>query len=443
MVLLGYLRNFQPFRLDALGIVTLLGAEQVNNHVGKLVRSRYLEYMPLLGAYVIASDEFTAKQAGFQLFNFSANICTPSLAGWFSRWLSEQDFETSGTCVEWTINAKAHSFALDIWIALLIGTIFQAGFIVITVLMGDWWGFANAMSMVISTAGRAYLVNRNTTWLDAAIVEETRTALALGEPELLASAKKRPSVNSTVFDKDRLSKLPEAKVMVILPDARAAVLFIPDCLVREIFVYNPKPVGTKDETKRVGTWPVRSRDESRRKQSGSREFLAYELVRWISWLAFGAHVVTIGMSDLVSQLITVVIIVVPTFLIVRGFGCDDRHVGTRLRAEISDIPPEEVKARRADMYAFLHLNEKEEGCLEQWNLAANRANSSFWDDYERKKEVFGRAPNLREIRNYEDRVKAIEAAIVAFRKDHADKAPSPQVRPASSTTSRHTSLDTA
>ncbi|KIW26214.1 uncharacterized protein PV07_09327 [Cladophialophora immunda] len=441
MVLLGYLRSFQPFRLDALGIVTLLGAEQVNNHVGKLVRSRWLEYMPLLGAYVIASDEFTAKQAGFQLFNFSRNIYTPSLAGWFSRWLSEQDFETSGTCVEWSINAKPHSFVLDFWMALLTGTIVQAGFIVITVLMGDWWGFANAMSMVISTLGRAYLVSRNTTWLDRAVVEETR--MALKEPRPLASSKTQPSVSNTVFNEESLRELPEAKVIVLLPDARAAVLFIPECLVREVFVYNPKPPGTRDETKRVGTWPVRRRDEHRRKQSGPRELLVYELVRWVSWLAFGAHVITIGMSDLVSQLITVVVIVVPTFLIVQGFGCDDSHIGTRLRAEISDIPPEEVTTRRADMYAFLNLTKEEEACLEQWNLAANRANSHFWDDYERKKEVFGRAPDLRGLRNYDARVKAIEIAKEKYRTEREGKAPSPQVRPASSTTSRHTSLDTA
>ncbi|OAP54967.1 hypothetical protein AYL99_10667 [Fonsecaea erecta] len=441
MVLLGYLRNFQPFRLDALGIVTLLGAEQVNQHVGKLVRSRWLEYMPLLGAYVIASDEFTDKQAGFQLFNFTANIYTPSLAGWFSRWLDEQDFETSGTCVEWRVNAKAHSFALDIWKSLLAGVIVQGGFIVITVLMGDRWGFANAMSMVISTVGRAYLVNRNTTWLDGTIVAGIRKAL--GEPESLASTKRQPNVNSTVFDKEKLERLPEAKLIVVLPDARAAVLFIPDCLVREIFVYNPKPPGTMDETKRVGTWPVRQRDENRRKQSSQPDFLIYEIVRWICWLAFGAHVITIGMSDLVSQLITVVIIVVPTFLIVQGFGCDDTHIGTRLRAEITDIPPEEVKARRADMYAFLDLTKEEEGCLEQWNLAANRANKEFWSDYERKKDIFGRVPNLREIRNYEDRLRALQAAGDAFRKDHEAKTPSPQVRPASSTTSKHTSLGTA
>ncbi|EXJ71069.1 uncharacterized protein A1O5_06062 [Cladophialophora psammophila CBS 110553] len=441
MVLLGYLKNFQPFRLDALGIVTLLGAEQVNNHVGKLVRSRWLQYMPLLGAYVIASDEFTAKQPGFQLFNFSANIYTPGLAGWFSRWLIEQDFETSGTCVEWSINAKAHSFALDFWLALLTGTIVQAGFIVMTVLMGDWWGFANAMSMVISTAGRAYLVNRNTTWLDRAVVEETKKAL--GEPEPLVSTKRRPNVNNKVFDEDELRKLPEAKVIVLLPDARAAVLFIPECLVREVFVYNPKPPGTRDETKRVGTWPVRRREENRRKQSGPRELLVYELVRWISWLAFGAHVITIGMSDLVSQLITVVIIVVPTFLIVQGFGCDDSHIGTRLRAEISDIPPEEIKARRADMYAFLALSDEEEGCLEQWNLAANRANRHFWGDYERKKEVFAKVQDLRSIQNYDDRVKAIDAAKEELQKAKAGKALSLQVHVASSTTSRHTSLDTA
>lgn len=41
--------NVDPFKIDALGLVTLLGAPEVNRHIGKLVRSRYLEYLPLLG----------------------------------------------------------------------------------------------------------------------------------------------------------------------------------------------------------------------------------------------------------------------------------------------------------------------------------------------------------------------------------------------------------
>lgn len=433
MPLLGYLKDFAPFKLDALGIVTLLGAEQVNNHVGKLVRSRWLEYLPLLGAYVIASDAFTEKQPGFQLYNFSDNIYTPDLAGWFTRWLTEQDFQTSGTCMEWKINSKPYSFLHDIWLALVIGVVVQAGFIVITVLMGDWWGLANAMSMVISTVARVYLVGRNTAWLDRAVVEETKRAIEKTDPKAFPPDQKIS--NKMVFDQDLVRKLGEAKIVVVLPDARAAVLFIPECLVLNCFVYNPKPPNTRDETKRVRTWPVRKREANKKEQHVPRELLYYTFVRWIGWIAFGAHVVTIGMSDLVSQLITVVVIVVPTFLILSGFGCDDFHVGTRLRANIIDLPPEEERPRRADMYAFLQLTSEQEDSLEKWNLAAHRANTRFWEAYERKKKVFAQVPDLRQLSNYEERVQAINKIKYEYR---SQEEPSTMTSTTTSHTLHHT-----
>ncbi|KAI1619417.1 hypothetical protein EDD37DRAFT_698698 [Exophiala viscosa] len=434
MPMLGYLKTFAPFKLDALGIVTLLGADEVDRHVGKLVRSRWLECLPLLGAFVVASDKFTEKQPGFQLYNFSASIQTPDMAGWFTRWLVKQNFKTSGTCVEWDINSKPHSFFLDMWIALVIGVVVQAGFIVITVLMGDWWGLANAMSMVISTIARVYLVGRNTAWLDRAVVEDTRKAIEKVDPKAFSASP--TNSDKLVFGEKRLADLDKAKIVVILPDARAAALFVPKCLVLNCFVYNPKPPKSSDETKRVRTLPVREKNEATEEQSTPIELVYYIIVRWIAWIAFGAHVVTIGMSDLLSQLITVVVIVVPTFMVVAGFGCEDSHVGTRLRARIINIPPEGEQIRRADMYAFLKLTPEEEGSLEKWNMAPHRANTEFWEAYERKKKVFAEMDDLRKLDTYQQRVEAM-------RETQARLAISPQQTPAVTSTARHTSIGTA
>ena len=41
--------SWRQFPLDALGLVTLIGAEEVNQAVGKLVSSRYTTILPLLG----------------------------------------------------------------------------------------------------------------------------------------------------------------------------------------------------------------------------------------------------------------------------------------------------------------------------------------------------------------------------------------------------------
>lgn len=113
--------NLDPFRIDALGLVTLLGTPEVDNHVGKLVRSRYIEFLPLLGAYVIASDQITDKQPGFQLYNIDKCIFTPDLAGWFTRWLATQDFRTASSYVEWHVESTPYSTKLDTLVAFIIG----------------------------------------------------------------------------------------------------------------------------------------------------------------------------------------------------------------------------------------------------------------------------------------------------------------------------------
>lgn len=136
----GY--NLDAFKIDALGLVTLLGGPEVNNYVGKLVRSRYLEFLPLLAAYTIASDEFTAKQPWFQLYNLEAKIYTPDIAGWFARWLTAQDFRTTSSYVQWEVGSVPHSTACDFLISLAIGVVLNGGFLAVVVLMGDWWGFA-------------------------------------------------------------------------------------------------------------------------------------------------------------------------------------------------------------------------------------------------------------------------------------------------------------
>src|SRR6201996_5083392 len=95
------LKPWQPFRLDALGLVTLLGADEVNNSVGRLVTSRWLEYMPLLGAFVIAGDRFKEKKPSFNIYNISSGINTSDLSSWFTRWMLAQEFEVARSVVYW------------------------------------------------------------------------------------------------------------------------------------------------------------------------------------------------------------------------------------------------------------------------------------------------------------------------------------------------------
>jgi hypothetical protein len=43
-----------PFHFDALGLITTIGAAQLNRALGRLVRYRFADYLPLSGHQVIA-----------------------------------------------------------------------------------------------------------------------------------------------------------------------------------------------------------------------------------------------------------------------------------------------------------------------------------------------------------------------------------------------------
>ncbi|KAJ9655288.1 hypothetical protein H2198_005817 [Neophaeococcomyces mojaviensis] len=399
--------NFEPFRIDALGLVTLLGAPEVNNNVGKLVRSKYLEYLPLLGAYIIANDEFTDKQPGFQLYNINKSIYTPDIAGWFTRWLMAQDIRTAASCVDWNVESVEHGFGLEIFISGLIGIILNGGFIVLTVLMGDWWGFSNAMSMTASIVARTYLVSRNRRWLDKAI----ENAIKRDDPRALRPIKDKSKTR--IIDQDSIAGLKWDRLIVVLSDARAVIVRVPACLVVDCFVFNPKPPNATNETKRAKSLPPRQKQEDKKPVSDPPQIKLYRFVRGVAWLAFGAHAITIGMSKLVSQIVTVLIIVFPTILLTMGFGSDDMRVGSRLRANIFDFPHvSEAAQKRVDMYAFLNLTKDQEDSLRRWGLAPHETNKAWWDDYEERKKRYnedeiGRPKPLIDMVTFEERKNAL------------------------------------
>jgi hypothetical protein len=57
--------KWSPFHIDALGLVTLLGAEQVDYAIGALAHSQHLEYLPLFGAYVFPSNQIANPVRSF------------------------------------------------------------------------------------------------------------------------------------------------------------------------------------------------------------------------------------------------------------------------------------------------------------------------------------------------------------------------------------------
>jgi len=79
---LDTLQQWMPFRIDALGLVTILGNDRVDLVLGQLTHSSLTEWLPLLGAYTIVSNRIIEPLPGFNLYNITDGITASDLAGW-------------------------------------------------------------------------------------------------------------------------------------------------------------------------------------------------------------------------------------------------------------------------------------------------------------------------------------------------------------------------
>src|SRR2546423_6695070 len=335
---LHYVLKWQPFRIDALGIVTIIGSKQVNIIVGRLVTSRYTAYLPLLGAFIIAGDQFTDAMSGFELYNLKERIKTTDLAGWFQRWCVSQNFNRANNTVRWSVQDKSDTISrsrLDTLLAASIGLVANGALVAFAVLQGDWWGLANAISMVVSVLVRVYLVKQNGDALDT-------------------QAAKYAEADKTGQDR--------ARFLILLNDGKMVTMNATSGLVKACFIDKPVP-------------PNRP---------------LYNIARGIGWVGFTAHVITVGMSGLATQLVTVFLILVPTVLTIFKVGCDESLIGSRLKACISTTG--QLGERRRDTYIKLGLSDTEERSMVEWSLMPHKDNKKCWDDYNFIKN--GELPNL-------------------------------------------------
>ena len=350
---LCHVLDWSPFRIDALGLVTMIGAEEVSANIGRLVRSRFTEYLPLLGAYIVANDGFTESISGFQFYNLSNGMFTNDMAGWFQRWLLAQEFPRAGGTVTWTLEQdfdadpikekdREAQWTKTLWrtrwdtlLALLIGTIANCGLLALTILQGDWWGLANAISMVLSIFVRAYTTNQNRKALDTAVVDSDKDSKN-GDPPLPG----------------------QARCLIVLNDNHLVTMFAPAKVIKNVFIDKPEPPNP----------------------------FIYKCFRALGWIAFSGHVITLGMSGLATQMVTVFLIVVPTVITVMRWGSIEDVVGTKLRALI-DKPPQRSNTRQ-DAYIALNMSKKEEISMQNWNLVPHiESSEKWWNGYYSKKEA--------------------------------------------------------
>jgi hypothetical protein len=344
---LAHIRDWKPFQIDALGLVTLLGADEVNQSVGTLQHRRFTEYLPLLAAFVIAGDRFVAEQPGFVLYNLDDGITSTELKGWFTRWLMSQDVNNATTVLEWQKPDKARG--LEKAFAPALSCVSVMPLLVITVLVGDWYGVGNAVAIIISVLTRVYLLSKRRHARDEAAVPKE------GKPNEMK------------------------RLCIIRSDGKMITCIVPKSVL--LTFVNQGPVHRPK---------------------------FYHCARWVCWLALGVHMCILGMCSLVTQIYTVLLLVLSTWWFTSDFFWDigrEKLKPTGDETSVFNIPFNEdwrVKQtnyakknapgpndRRLIAWARLLLNEKDEGAMFRWNLFPIKEQSSaWWADYQEAKESF-------------------------------------------------------
>jgi hypothetical protein len=352
---LAHLRDWKPFQIDALGLVTLLGADEVNQSVGTLQHRRFTEYLPLLAAFVIAGDRFNAEQPGFILYNLDDGITSTELKGWFTRWLMSQEVNNATTVLEWHKLVKPRGWEKALAPAL--SCVLVLPLLVITVLVGDWYGVGNAGAIIISVLTRVYLLSNR---------RHVRDNAAKPDPD--------------VKDED----IPRKRMCIIRSDGKMVTCILPKSVL--LTFVNQDPVGRPK---------------------------FYHGARWICWLALGVHMCILGMCSLFTQIYTVLLLVLSTWWFTSDFFWDigrERLRPTGDETSAFNIPFNEdwqvkqvnyakkdapgSKDRRLYAWARLLLNKKDEDAMFRWNLFPIKDQSvEWWAEYQQAKESFQNSKN--------------------------------------------------
>lgn len=226
--------------------------------------------------------------------------------------------------------------------AVIIGAVCVNGLVLITVLMGDWWGLANALSMGASILVRWLLVQENVDGLDAAAVSQLQIGPKMKE---------------------------KVKLLITLADGKMVTIVAPRGLVIAGFTRRIEP-----PRKLIYQWGTRA-----------------------GWLFFGIHIIALGQSDLVSQLYTVMLLVLSTWATVHGVGSHDSSIGDWIvNEEMSGYTG--GNDRRQTAYVKLNCTLEEEDSLMQWGLLPHKSNKGWWGEYEECK-VRERGDKLRDSKD--------------------------------------------
>lgn len=322
-MILSFLASWAPFKIDALGLITILGTTELDLTVGSLVRNRLTEYLPLLAAFLIAGNNIVSPIPGFAVYNITDGMLATDVSGWLARWLLCQDFTWNSTelRIELQLDIDCRNRFQRRLSEAVLGALGISTLVVFSILTADWFGLANSLSMTVSVFVR---------WV---VVAQNRKAI---DRDTLAGLESSSEVIKTFWT---------------LPTGKAVAMYVPRGVLIGCFLTTPRPPNP----------------------------LFYSAARMVGWVAFGCHIITLGMTSLFNQIITVFVLIVATLLTSERIGADNRHIGSHLAINQFDHP--DPYDSRTSAYVRLNLSYTEERKLLAWNLVPHESNQEWWRKY--------------------------------------------------------------
>lgn len=366
---LTYLATWQPVQIDALGLITLLGASELELAIGQLYYPSAIEFWPLLAPFIVSNNSFMRPVDGVTLYNITDGIVATDVSGWVARWLMNRDLSWNSTTLiisacppyrarvrtwggrlegrlrasnknskAWTYGLlRAFNLARYRAVVIATGPAAMLPTLLMPILQEDWFGLANAIALLLTIVTRVLAVHLN------------RKAISR-------------SVSAGLQDSDRGREM--VKLAMTLPGGKFVTLYCQRGIVKHTILTAPRP-----------------------------ELWKYKTVLGVSWVALGCHIVGIGMANLVDQIICVVSLIASTVgFVLLAQGVSDKSNGGatyRLGDGCGGMLWRLSKTHedgRSAAYANLALTEDEERAMCNWHLFPAKSNLIWWERYYERRE---------------------------------------------------------
>lgn len=319
----GLLKVLQErFRLDALGLVSMLGESTIRDLYGRLENphDRLWDFLPTLAIHTVLDNSMLKPVYGFTLYNISDDFKATDLSAWFTRWLSTQDFTDCFT----TLRIRNDGDADDVLFWGLCSS--PWALYLFFAFLGLYTGVLDEpVSHICYTGMMVASISR------VAIIDSCRAALDI-------QAKK---------SKLRANKYDLAKIIVTLPGGQLIRIETTRDIVRDCLLTDAKPPNPR------------------------KHFLR----RFLGWTGLSVHMLTLGMCTPIKQLRIIGILVMCTairFLLTYTSQAGMlHHIGKRLTISRHEIA---VPETREKMFARLRLSRAEEQSLRDWGLMPQETN---------------------------------------------------------------------